>query len=311
MNVQSLVVLDRRKFLLGATALVAAGLMSKRVLALAGPMKFSQGAAELTVLSDGSLILPIGMLAPDADPKALAELLKDAAKADGTVELATHPTLVKDGAELILFDTGAGGGFQPTAGKLLESLAEAGIDPASITKVAFTHGHPDHLFGTSKDGKLLLPNASYHVAQAEWDFWNGKEIFNILPKEMHGMATGAQANYGAMKDKVSMFKPGDAISANITVLDTPGHTPGHVSFLVAGGDNLIIAGDVIPTTRVHFAHPEWRMAFDGDPPKAIASRKALLDRSATDKVKLLGYHWATPVGYVERKDSAYVLAPVA
>jgi hypothetical protein len=36
---------------------------------------------------------------------------------------------------------------------------------------------------------------------------------------------------------------------------------------------------------------------------AITNRKALLDRSAMDRIKLLGFHWADPsVGYVERSE---------
>ena len=36
----------------------------------------------------------------------------------------------------------------------------------------------------------------------------------------------------------------------------------------------------------------------------------LLDQAATDKVKLLGYHWAYPgLGYAEKKDSAFVFVP--
>jgi len=43
---------------------------------------------------------------------------------------------------------------------------------------------------------------------------------------------------------------------------------------------------------------------------AIANRKALLDRAANDKIKLLGFHWSDPgVGYAERKDNAYRFVP--
>ena len=43
----------------------------------------------------------------------------------------------------------------------------------------------------------------------------------------------------------------------------------------------------------------------------IANRKALLDRAAKDRIKLLGFHWADPgVGYAERKDNAYRFVPV-
>ena len=63
----------------------------------------------------------------------------------------TNVTLVKTGNELVLIDAGSGPKFQPTAGKLSENLEAAGIDPKTITKVVFTHGHADHLWGAIDD----------------------------------------------------------------------------------------------------------------------------------------------------------------
>ena len=51
--------LDRRKFLALATGLVAAGLLPKHALALAGPYMLKQGAYDITVVSDGTLTLDI------------------------------------------------------------------------------------------------------------------------------------------------------------------------------------------------------------------------------------------------------------
>jgi glyoxylase-like metal-dependent hydrolase (beta-lactamase superfamily II) len=303
-------VLDRRKFLTAATALVAAGLLPKRVLALAGPQKFTQGSVEVTIVSDGTLFIPLQWLAPDADPAALNALVTGATIKDNNIELVANVTLLKDGAETILLDMGSGKGFQPTSGQLLDSLAAAGVDPASITKVAYTHGHPDHFWGTTLDGKLQLPNASYHMAQAELDFWSRKDLESVVPKDFHFLIAPTQANLAAIKEKVTLFKPGDQLSANVAVIDTVGHTPGHVSFEVAGGDGLIVVGDAIVSSRVHFAHPEWRATPDAIPEKAIASRKMVLERAVAEKKKLLGYHWQTPVGYAEKKDGAYVLNAV-
>jgi len=36
----------------------------------------------------------------------------------------------------------------------------------------------------------------------------------------------------------------------------------------------------------------------------------LLDRAASEKLKMLGYHWTYPaVGYAERKDASYRFLP--
>jgi glyoxylase-like metal-dependent hydrolase (beta-lactamase superfamily II) len=131
-----------------------------------------------------------------------------------------------------------------------------------------------------------------------------------MPEAMHLFVDGAQKHFSAVKEQVTMLKPGDEVVAGIRVLDTAGHTPGHVSFEVAGGDGLIIVGDAIAVPAVFFPHPEWRFGFDAIADLAVENRKALLDRAATDKIKMIGFHWPYPgVGYAERKDDAYRYVP--
>jgi glyoxylase-like metal-dependent hydrolase (beta-lactamase superfamily II) len=228
------------------------------------------------------------------------------------VQFEASPLLLKSGSDVILMDTGSGS-FQPTAGKLAESLKAAGIDASAITKVIFTHAHPDHLWGTlGADGKPVFANASLHMAEAEWNFWTAPDLASKMPKEMEGMVKGTQAQLAGIKDKVAMFKPGAEILPGIMVLDTAGHTPGHISFEMAGGDGFIIVADAIMNPNVFFPHPDWKFGFDADHATAIANRKKLLDMASTGKKKLLGFHWPYPgIGIAEAKDGAYVYVPTA
>ena len=57
---------------------------------------------------------------------------------------------------------------------------------------------------------------------------------------------------------------------------------------------------------ISFQHPAWRVAVDHEADRAVSTRLRLLDRLATDKVRLLGAHLPFPgTGFVERKDGAY------
>ena len=103
-----------------------------------------------------------------------------------------------------------------------------------------------------------------------------------------------------------MLKPGDDVVTGIRAIDTAGHTPGHLSFEVAGGEGLIITADATTNNVISLEHPDWKFGFDAVPDLAIQNRKALIDRAATDKIKLLGYHWTSPgVGFAERNGTAY------
>lgn len=303
--------LDRRRFIVGAAALTAAAGWPLRLWAAESPYSFKQGDFEITVLSDGSLTLPAALLGPDTPAEERKAFLDAAGITGENVTGAANPVLIKSGSDLILLDNGSGGNFQPTAGKLIENMQAAGIDPASITKLVFTHGHPDHMWGTAADGALRFPNAAYYSGGAEWDFWNAPDILTKMPKEMHGMVTNTQAQYAAVKDRVTMIKPGDEIVTGLRAIDTAGHTPGHLSFEVDGGEGLIITADALTFPAVFFPHPEWKFGFDTIHEQAIAARQKLLDRAATDKVKLLGYHWPYPgIGYAEHAATGYRYAPI-
>jgi glyoxylase-like metal-dependent hydrolase (beta-lactamase superfamily II) len=305
-------VLDRRKFLGIASGLIAAGVLPKNVLALAGPYSFKQGAYDVSVVSDGTLMLPANLIDSGGKPEDVKMLLGAMLNGDN-IQFEASPLLLKSGSEVILLDTGSGQGFQPTAGKIADSLKAAGTDPASVTKVIFTHAHPDHLWGTTgADGKSPYANASFHIAEAEWNFWTPADLASKMPKAMEGMVKGTQGQLAAIKEKINMFKPGAEVLPGINVIDTAGHTPGHVSFELAGGDGMIITGDAITNAAVFFAHPDWKFNFDADHTSAIANRKKLLDMASAGKKKLLGYHWPYPgIGMAEKKDGAYIYVPNA
>ena len=296
--------LDRRTFL----AASAAGFAARALPAVAAtPNAFRHGAFDVTVVSDGHLVLPTSFLAPGAPPPERDALLKAAGQPGEQYNSPTNITLIRTSSDLILIDMGSGDRFMPTAGKLWDNLKAAGIDKAKVTKVVFTHGHPDHLWGIVDElDDLVIPDAAFYVASAEWDFWTGENATRGLPAERAGFVTGARRNYTAIKDRVKMVKAGDEIVSGLRIIDTPGHTQGHVSIELAGADGLIVGGDALIDPVIYFRHPEWYYTGDHMPDQAATTRRKLLDRLAADRSKLIGFHLPYPgVGTVERKDSAY------
>ncbi len=298
--------LDRREALaVGSAALAGLVLGATGVFAKATR---TIGSFKVTSLSDGHLSLPIDMLAPTAPEAERQAILAKAGIGGAQFKSPLNVTLIESANEKILVDVGSGARFMDTAGKLAEALEAASIDPASITKVVYTHAHPDHVWGTVDDfDELSFPNAAHLISEAEWNFWMAKDILTKLPKERHGFAVGAQRNLKAAKEQITTFKPGEDIVSGLRTIDTAGHTPGHISLELGDGkQQLVVLGDALTHPIISFAHPEWRPATDQEPDKAVATRKRLLDQLATTGATVLGYHLPAPgLGKVVREATGY------
>jgi len=265
---------------------------------------FVQGEFEITVVGDGFITVPIDIVAPEGSPEQRAEILRRTGNPDaGLVESKTNIPVIRRKNDLIIVDIGSGNKYQPSDGRLSANPIACGIDAGAITKVVFTHAHPDHVWGTlTEDGRLRFPNATYYVGAAEWDYWMDPDYRNNMPSELHEFAEGAQRDLGAIRDRVVILKPGDDIVTGLRAIDTAGHTPGHLSLELAGGEGLIITADAATNEIASFQHPKARFGYDTIPDLAIKNRARLIERAAFDRTKLLGYHWTCPGAGVAARD---------
>jgi glyoxylase-like metal-dependent hydrolase (beta-lactamase superfamily II) len=266
------------------------------------------GAHELIVLSDGHLVVPTGILAGNAPPAELASFLASRNVGPARVNFHINVALLKTGDDYVLIDAGSGGTWEPTAGKLADSLGAAGIKPEQIGTVVLTHAHPDHLWGLidDLDDSLRFPKARYLVTAREFEFWTMGEAAKFTGP-MEGLTAGARRVFKAIEARTSRIKPGDQIAPGIVTFDTAGHTPGHISLLVgSGSDRLLVTADAIQNAHISMAHPDWQPRADLDGDKAAKSRRRLLDLAVADKLRVLSYHIPFPgLGRVERKGSAF------
>ena len=152
---------------------------------------------------------------------------------------ASHPLAGQDGPVLafairhpdgvVLVDTGIGEGnawieenYRPRSRDLREAMTGANLDPDGVTAIVNSHLHFDHC-GQNR----AFPGVPIYVQQAELD---------IALREGHTIVEWVDfpdARYEAVE--------GDReIVEGVSVLATPGHTPGHQSVTVRTGDGLVL-----------------------------------------------------------------------
>ena len=306
----------------GAAALFAAGAAAPTHRAHAaaemqgaqvpGYYRFKLGDFEITVLSDGAYKLPTDFMAKNQPRDKVKAYLE--AHMLNTEERVSHVNipLINTGEELVLVDVGGGSNFLNGAGKLAANLEASGYTPDQVDKVIITHGHPDHIWGLIDDfDELLFPNATYLIAGKEWDFWGSDAAAEKLPETLQSFAVGAARRLPLIEETATQFTPEKEILPGIYAVDTPGHTPGHVSLIVrSGSEQLLVTADAITHPYISFEHPDWWPRTDIDPEMGEKSRRKILDMAAAERMLCLSYHISFPgLGRVVGQGSAYRWLP--
>jgi glyoxylase-like metal-dependent hydrolase (beta-lactamase superfamily II) len=285
----------------GAEAPPAAEAPAAPAAAEADVFRFRIGELDAVALKDGDIDVPndgsvFGVGQPVAD---IAAVLADAGLETGTLHLSIQPLLVRAGARVLLFDTGAGNADFARAGRLPASLHDAGVEPGQVTDIFISHAHPDHVGGLlAGDGTLAFPNAAIHLSAPEWAALKQRP--------------DAAALVGAIEAKVATFEPGAAVVPGVvTAVAVDGHTPGHSAYEIASGDaKLLYIGDAAHHYVISLRRPQWTVQFDGDAALAKASRGALLQRAAAGNLRVYAVHFPFPgLGRVQAEGDGFAWVP--
>lgn len=269
---------------------------------------FAIGDLSATALRDGALEFPNDnkVFGIGHTPDEVAALLAAAGAPTDKLQLGLQPLLVKSADRVLLFDTGAGTNFGPSAGKLPASLAAAGVDPGSVTDIFISHAHGDHVGGlVSAEGVLAFPNATIHMSEPEWAFLAGLD-----PEKAKAIGLGEHEKFvAAITPKVAAFPPNaEIVPGVVKAVEIKGHTPGHSGYLIGSGENtLLYIGDAAHHSVVSVQQPVWPNGFDGDAATAAASRKGLIEQNAASGQRIYAVHFPFPgLGKFEKRGEGYV-----
>jgi glyoxylase-like metal-dependent hydrolase (beta-lactamase superfamily II) len=119
--------------------------------------------------------------------------------------------------------------------------------------------------------------------------------------------------FGPIADKVTRYEAGKDVAPGIGTIATPGHTPGHTSFVLTSGPaRMVVQADVTGNPAINLRNPGWHTAADMDGPLAEATRRKLYDMVAAERIPISGYHYPFPaVGYAEKEGDRYRLVPAS
>jgi glyoxylase-like metal-dependent hydrolase (beta-lactamase superfamily II) len=270
------------------------------------------GDIVVTAISDGFLDGTLDVLrniSQDEARQILSESFRPARRT------AVNAFLVYSAGRLVLIETGSGNYLLPTAGKVLQNLAAAGVDRTKIEAVLLTHMHPDHSAGLTDPAtnQPHFPNAELLVHENEPRHWfDDAKMATATERAKKLYFECAREQTAPYKDRVRTFRQGE-VFPGITAIPRPGHTPGHTTFLISSGkDQLLIWGDTVHVPEVQTARPEVCMEFDTDPDAAAASRRQVFDMVASDRLLVTGMHLHFPgFAHLVRRGTGYQLIPAA
>ena len=277
--------------------------------------RFKLGTAEATIVSDGPL--PLGD--PNAsflkiDKAEIGRELTDNFLPTNNAVLEQNILVLNFGERVVLFDLGMGTSkvFGPTTGKLMTTLRQAGIDPASVDALVMSHAHIDHCGAImADDGSRNFPNAQLYITQSDFDYWTSDAMVPANYPARKDFLGQAQKNLLPNRDRIHYIKDGEEFLPGITAMAAPGHTNGHTIFMIqSGNDQLCYIGDLAHHPVLLLEHPRTQFAFDTDPAQSAETRVRMLSMLAANRTTLLAYHFAWPgLGHVAKAGDGFRYFP--
>jgi len=217
-------------------------------------MKWQVGKITVTRVVELESVGGKEWLLPEATTEAIGRLewlRPHFADADGRIRMGVHSLLVETPTRRIIVDTGIGNDKQSRRfpawngrkGAFLQDLAAAGCPADTIDTVLCTHLHADHVgWNTKLVGGRWVPTfnrARYLIGRIEFDW--AKDDRTPARAAVFDDSIRPIARAGL----VDLVDAGHRICDELSLIATPGHSPGHLSVHIrSSGEEALLIGDV-------------------------------------------------------------------
>ena len=282
-------------------------------------MQWTVGRVKITNVLEIGATGGTRFILPQATPQEAQKmpwLVPHYANAEGRLRLNVQSWIVETPTNRIIVDTCIGNdktnrsvpAWNELNKPFLNDLAAAGYPAETIDTVICTHLHIDHVGWNTKlvDGKWVptFTNARYLFGKTEYDHWAAHS-----PEGEHKAVFEDSVQPIVDAGYADLIGSDHRIGDEVSLIATPGHSPGHMSILVtSGGQQALLTGDVAHHP-CQMAHLDWSSTADSDPVQSIEARKMLFSRFADTPTLVFGGHYDP--GHIVRDGDAFRLIAAA
>ncbi|MCR8632116.1 MBL fold metallo-hydrolase [Paenibacillus radicis (ex Xue et al. 2023)] len=199
----------------------------------------------------------------------------------GANQMVINPTVIRDEHAYVLVDTGMPGSY----GLIKKLLTQAGIDPKAPYSIILTHQDIDHVGGLpefkgeSVDVYAHTDDQPYIDGLKPMIKLNEEFKERLIASLPRDLASAFETNFsGKVKNVTRLLADREKLpfGGGLTVIHTPGHTPGHIC-LYHELSKTLIAGDAMVIEKGKLHGPN--SAVTPDMKTALASLRKFKDYS--------------------------------
>jgi len=253
-------------------------------------------------------------------------LKPDFATDAGDLISSIHAFVIESGDRRIIVDTCVGNDKERRMPRwhmlqtgFLADLAGLGYPADLIDTVLCTHLHVDHVGWNTRwvDGHWVptFPNARYLFGRVEFEHWSRGPDPAKTGDAPAAVAANVMECDTIYRDSILPIVEADMhelvecdhhLTAEICLMPTPGHSPGHVSVVLSSqGETAIITGDLMHHP-IQCAMPQLASNFDYDLDEARKTRADFLAQYSDKPILVLGTHFATPsAGHIIKSGESF------
>ncbi len=171
--------------------------------------------------------------------------------------------------------------------ELPAAMAAVGLAPDDVAEVVVTHAHGDHIDGlVHVRGRILINETELRFLRSPMARAMRRLLRQPLPRGFAPKPVAiAGGPFGAFRRSRALSDDG-----RIVAVETPGHTPGHISVICVddAGRHVMLAGDATDTLeQLHARRPD---AVAPDPDVHIATQQTILAHCAQHPTIYLPSH---------------------